>query len=190
MDNAFYLVGMPPGMPDEAPIDPNADHCSPADPAPDAWQTVILQTENGPRAPVSTIAIPPHYERRNEPEMPGQGGALWGAATMWCWAGAASQTESSRNGAALSVWFATTGGFATYGAPMGSVLENRHECVDELGDRRFYQCTFEVNFPDSTRRYFAMATWDLGGNIWMKAIFHSAALPELHVGLAVLRSVR
>ena len=190
MDNAICLVVMPPGMPDEAAIAPNAEHCSPADPAPDGWQTVILQAENAPQSPALTIAIPPYYERRDQPEMPEQGGALWGAATMWCWAAAPSQSESGRNRAALSVWFATSGGFATSGAPMGSVLENLHECVAVLGDRRFNQCTFEVRFPDSTLRYFAVATWDLGGNVWMKAMLHSAELPELQVGLAVLRSVR
>jgi hypothetical protein len=136
------------------------------------------------------IAIPPGYERVSQPELPEQGGGLWGAEPMWFWVNAPSQTEFSRNRVALSVWIAINGGFATYGASMGSVLENRQECVNELRHRRFNQCTFEVRFPDSTRRYFAMATWDLGANIWMKAMFHSAVLPELHVGLAVFRTVR
>jgi hypothetical protein len=146
------------------------------------WTEAVLDHDIAGLPPIR-MQLPPNYEASEYPLVPPEGGAVYGDGQTWSW------VRSSGGNAALSIGLSRVGGFATIGAPEGTRLTTRRECIS-TGRVPFNRCLFELEYPTGILRRFAVATWIVRSGHWLKALAHSSSTKDIAETCTVFSTLR
>jgi hypothetical protein len=127
------------------------------------------------------LYLPDGYESCDYTPLPGEGGATYFDGKTWCWVLPADATTS------LTLSVSGTGGYATIAAPEGTQMSARRDCVWPTHPR-FSQCRFDLVYPTGNVRAFAVATWQIAPQHWLKGLAYSSDPARVEEICAVFRT--